>query len=602
MPWSSWDSLNSTNLNAKSGLVYNIKDATYGAVGDGVTDDTSAIQKAFHAAGATGGLVYIPEGTCMVSGLTIPANNITIEGDGPQISILSLTSGGNATVISATSMSNLHFHNFGIDGSKSVNTVAKDGIRLLGCNNVWHDTVFAKNCEQDGFYVSGCSDIKYIGCRSETNKRNGYSCGDTVNGSQRITYLGCSSNGHHTAVSDIGFALEPTKYSVVMGCQSEGDSDGITILGGTNDSSDYNVVSGNQINDFRRDGITNQPGVAGSSHNIIADNVLVPNIAATVGFSLTGVADVSVLGNRCSAMSALGASYGLFADTSLARFVISNNEFDGAGYYGILLSGASNGVISNNVIRNASQAGAGLRDGMRLSSCTDVQVLGNRIYDSLASKMQGYSLNLQNASDRITIIGNNLDASITGALSLVGNSNIVLGNYGHTTDSISTLEVTSLVSTAAIRLGSLAAATGSVRLPNAGEVIGRNSGNTADVNMLRVSSANNVQVGGSNVGEVQLVVGSDVVRMLASGHLRPNADSSQDLGVSGGAWRTMYGDTFHSTTTTPFSVTSSADFNDMAAGDLRLAFTASGLSLCWSSGDSLYDLNGSATSAVQPTS
>jgi len=69
-----WDKLAS---NAK--LMINVK--AYGAVGDGVTDDTAAFQNALNAAAAAGGwIVWVPEGTYKIAGhLTIPAG-VTLEG------------------------------------------------------------------------------------------------------------------------------------------------------------------------------------------------------------------------------------------------------------------------------------------------------------------------------------------------------------------------------------------------------------------------------------------------------------------------------------------------------------------------------------------
>ncbi len=56
------------------GVFVNVKDPTYGAVGDGVTDDTTHVQAALTAAGTPKGIVFFPSGTYRItSKLTVPA-------------------------------------------------------------------------------------------------------------------------------------------------------------------------------------------------------------------------------------------------------------------------------------------------------------------------------------------------------------------------------------------------------------------------------------------------------------------------------------------------------------------------------------------------
>ena len=61
---------------------YNVKDPTYGAVGDGVTNDTAAIQSAINAAAAAGGgTVFVPPGSYAGVGVALAAD-VTLELDG----------------------------------------------------------------------------------------------------------------------------------------------------------------------------------------------------------------------------------------------------------------------------------------------------------------------------------------------------------------------------------------------------------------------------------------------------------------------------------------------------------------------------------------
>lgn len=63
--------------------VVNVAAPPYSAVGDGQTNDTAAFQNALAAVGASGGgVVYVPAGKYVISGILAVPNGTTLEGDG----------------------------------------------------------------------------------------------------------------------------------------------------------------------------------------------------------------------------------------------------------------------------------------------------------------------------------------------------------------------------------------------------------------------------------------------------------------------------------------------------------------------------------------
>tara|TARA_R110000796_G_C14537106_1_gene432513 strand:+ start:438 stop:1946 length:1509 start_codon:yes stop_codon:yes gene_type:complete len=107
------------------GAPVNVMD--FGAVGDGVTDDTLAIQAALNL----GGTIVIPPGLYIVDHLTVSVQGTVIQGSSGLTSVLKLKNGADDHVIEFAT-SNFQAHNFKVDGNRSNNT-SGGGIYINNC-------------------------------------------------------------------------------------------------------------------------------------------------------------------------------------------------------------------------------------------------------------------------------------------------------------------------------------------------------------------------------------------------------------------------------------------------------------------------------------
>lgn len=123
--------------------IFNVRDALYGATGNGTTDDTVAIQAAITAAAVQGGRVYLPPGTYAISSsgtsaaLTIPANVSFMQEKG---ALLSYTGRGQAVVLSSwlNNVGEFEIVRSSIQWRDLTTDTTSEGLRIVNdrCSNI----------------------------------------------------------------------------------------------------------------------------------------------------------------------------------------------------------------------------------------------------------------------------------------------------------------------------------------------------------------------------------------------------------------------------------------------------------------------------------
>ena len=182
-----------------TGSAYQLNVKTYGAQGDGTTDDTTAIQAAINATATTGiNKIYFPAGTYKIGSYTITddylknyslllRSNIRFFGDGDTSIIktannlfTSTNINANAHIFYGENINNVQFSNLLIDQNGGNNLVPAGMAPDTYKNHMAIRIDNGSNFTIDNVTIKNCSGLNMIALNTDWRTRTGYGHGVTV--------------------------------------------------------------------------------------------------------------------------------------------------------------------------------------------------------------------------------------------------------------------------------------------------------------------------------------------------------------------------------------------------------------------------------------
>lgn len=264
----------------------------FGAAGDGITDDSAAIQAAIDALPLKGGRIYCPSPDEVYIGANIvPKSGVTFEGDGGKVSVFKLKPGANYPLfVRANAATDIHFRSVGLDGNKANNIVGHP-IEFAGVtdSSITHCHIFGSS--QNGIRWDGCTGNLIAFNQVYENTFCGIRAGETgTSVHTRIT-------GNYTLNND--------------------------VIGISVDKVSRFIITSNNTNNNGDNGID----LCASNQCVVADNVSLSNTnqgIAIDGWTYPGLHcdDDIITGNVCM----YNGQYGFDTANGNNRLIVSNNN------------------------------------------------------------------------------------------------------------------------------------------------------------------------------------------------------------------------------------------------------------------------------------
>jgi hypothetical protein len=377
-------------VKAKLQETVSVKD--FGAVGDGVTDDTAAIQAAVNAANA----IYFPPGEYITSLIELSSRtDISLFGGGIGVTTLKMKANIEETIIKLGAGSKrISIKNMTLDGNRTNQTPTGDGINygiLLGGEQIILENLYIKDCATDGIILNSAlinGNYSISNVNVTNSRRNGFSIVQGVN----CTVVSSSFNNTTGTAPQAGLDIEPSTVQTVrnikfIACDFDGNAgDGVTaglLVSLSSTMEDIQFISCKSRNNSGR-------GFRVLKYDI--SNIIFSGCNTTTNGKAGYLTDAeSVSFNSCNSFdndssAADNAGFVLGANNGMIIGCISQNKNTTNQSYGISITGLATNcnVIGNDL--NANNVGAIIGSGSggitRLFNQGDGASLRRNLYGS----------------------------------------------------------------------------------------------------------------------------------------------------------------------------------------------------------------------------
>lgn len=462
------------------GLYYDVKG--YGAKGDGITNDTTAIQAAIDDANtAGGGTVYFPASSTnyIISGVLTLYDNIKLLGDHYSTSTIFLQASSDTQMANANSKDNITIKNLTFDGNNdNGNTqtliwlTAAQNCEIVNCKitNTDNTAIYlisdaTTNCENNTFHHNIIEDIGSVAIKIKAHGDSS-DTKDTLYTKANYNYFYNCGYGaieaygqycHYTEIiGNIAVECASGVYEADKGCSDVIIADNIAI----------NSVTQVTFGDLGTIRVRNEGGYL-ARRVVVENNLIIGDSTEDIGgINLGGAEDVIIRGNQIYNIGT-SAGAGIWIATTCKNVQILNNYIEGSKYKGIyvwsgqeriLISGnvvidtvgenigslspaiitgnycdepgtsgiyiqnstADRSIVSNNICKNGNNEESGIRAGIHLANIDNCVVTNNICYDDQGSATQDYGIYTSGTSTGNIIRNNQLSGNKTGTVSLVG--------------------------------------------------------------------------------------------------------------------------------------------------------------------------------------